>query len=58
MVQSGLKGKSVDRLIAKRNCTFAFTDKDRIYCWGHMPKGINFNPNDEVIDTPEKNGTL
>ena len=45
-----LDKKVVDRVIAKRNCNIAFTDKDRIYCWGHFPKGLNFNPYDDVID--------
>ena len=55
---AALAGKVVDRVIAKRNCTYAFTDKDRIYCWGHMPKGLNFRPHDEVIDVPVRNEIL
>ena len=52
------KGKVIERIIANRNCTFAFSDKEKIYCWGHMPKGLNFNRHDEVIDEPQKNDTL
>jgi len=58
LLVTALKSKTVERLIAKRNCTFAFTDKDRIYSWGHMPKGLNFKAHDEVLDVPTKNAIL
>lgn len=48
----------IDRLITKRNCNFAITDKDKVYTWGQMLKGVNFKSYNQVINVPEKNETL
>lgn len=53
-----LKDKVVERLIVKRNCNYAFTDKDRIYNWGYMAKGLNFKAYDEMLNLPTRNDTL
>lgn len=48
----------VDRLITKRNCNFAITDKDKVYTWGQLAKGVNFKTFNQIVDIPEKNETL
>ena len=45
-------------MITDRNCNFAYSDKERIYVWGHFPKGLNFNAHDEIINVPQRNATL
>jgi hypothetical protein len=55
---SDLKKKNIEKIIVKRNCTFAFSTKDKIFSWGQMPKGLNFKPRNEIIDIPTKNNIL
>ena len=52
------KGKVIEKVIAKRNCAFAISDSEKVYCWGHLPKGLNFNPYEEIIDEPKRNDAM